>query len=112
MNERAAEALRAMRASAEIALTYAREHPAWPSEQLVIDAIAKRVEDVAEAAKVRFPRALRADFPDVPWDEIAGMRDRLAHDYANVDLDILHEVVEEHLPRLVQAIDRIVSPDA
>jgi len=37
------------------------------------------------------------------------MRDRLAHDYANVDVEILAEVVEDHLPRLVSAIDRILA---
>jgi uncharacterized protein with HEPN domain len=101
-----------MRASAEIALGYARDHPAWPTDLLVTDAIAKRVEDVADAAKMRFPRALRGDFPDIPWDEMAGMRDRLAHDYGNIDLDILREVVDDHLPRLVRAIDRILSDRA
>lgn len=100
-----------MRTSAEVALRYAREHPAWATDQLVTDAIAKRVEDVAEAAKVRFPRAQRGDHPEIPWDEIAGMRDRLAHDYVNVDLDILREVIHDHLPRLVRAIDRILSTE-
>lgn len=101
-----------MRASAEIALGYAREHPTWPTDQLVTDAIAKRVEDVAEAAKTRFPRAFRGDLPDIPWDEIAGMRGRLAHDYGSIDLDILREVVDGHLPRLVRAIERTLSERA
>lgn len=109
MNEAAEAALRAMRANARIALEYARDHPDWRQTRLVVDAIAKRVEEVAEAAKTRFPRALRSEYPDIEWDEIAGMRDRLAHDYANVDLDILGEVIEDHLPRLVSSIDRIFS---
>lgn len=109
MNERADAAFRAMRANAQIALEYAREHPAWPTDRLVTDAIAKRVEEVADAAKTQFPRALRGDFPEIPWDQIAGMRDRLAHDYGNVDLEILREVMEDHLPRLVRAIDRILA---
>jgi uncharacterized protein with HEPN domain len=98
-----------MRANARIALEYARDHPAWPTDRLVSDAIAKRVEEVADAAKTRFPRALRGDFTEIPWDEIAGMRDRLAHDYGNVDLQILREVIKDHLPRLVRAIDRILA---
>jgi|SRR2546421_6430103 len=98
-----------MRANAETALEYAREHPDWRQSRLVIDAIAKRVEEVAEAAKTRFPRALRSDYPDIEWDEIAGMRDRLAHDYGNVDLDILGEVVGDRLPRLVRSINGILG---
>ena len=109
MSEAARSALRAMRANAKIALEYAGDHPDWRQSRLVVDAIAKRVEEVAEAAKSRFPRALRGDYPSIEWDEIAGMRDHLAHDYGNVDLDILGEVVDEHLPRLVSSIDRILS---
>jgi len=97
--------------NATIALEYAREHPRWPSDRLVTDAIAKRVEEVAESAKTRFPRALRADHTDIPWDEIAGMRDRLAHDYGNVDVAILVEIVELYLPRLVRSIDQILGPE-
>lgn len=109
MNEAARAAFHAMRANADIALEYAAAHPDWRGDRLVADAIAKRVEEVAESAKTRFPRALRGDHPDIAWDEIAGMRDRLAHDYGNVDLEILGEVVATHLPRLVRAIDRILG---
>lgn len=109
MNETAEAALRAMRANAQIALEYAGDHPAWRGSRLVVDAIAKRVEEVAEAAKTRFPRALRSDYPNIEWDEIAGMRDRLAHDYGNVDLEILGEVVDHYLRRLVTTIDEILT---
>ncbi len=111
MNETAHVALRLMRANARVALEYAREHPGWSGDRLVTDAIAKRVEEVAESAKTRFPRALRADHPEIPWDDIAGMRDRLAHDYGNVDVEILREIVDVYLPRLVGSIDRIVGPE-
>ncbi len=111
MNERARTALRIMRANARVALTYAHDHPGWPADRLVTDAIAKRVEEVAESAKTRFPRALRADHAEIPWDEIAGMRDRLAHDYGNVDVEILREIVKLYLPRLVASIDRILGPE-
>ena len=109
MNDAAVAGFRAMRSNARVALEYATAHPDWRGDRLVVDAIAKRVEEVAEAAKTRFPRALRSDHPEIAWDEIAGMRDRLAHDYGNVDLDILDEVVTTYLPRLVRSIDRILQ---
>lgn len=109
LNDAARSAFQAMRANARVALEYAAAHPDWPGDRLVVDAIAKRVEEVAEAAKTRFPRALRGDHPEIPWDEIAGMRDRLAHDYGNVDLEILDEVVTTQLPGLVRAIDQILG---
>ncbi len=111
MNEAARVALHLMRANARVALEYAKAHPRWSADRMVTDAIAKRVEEVAESAKTRFPRALRADHPEIPWDEIAGMRDRLAHDYGNVDAVILREIVAVYLPRLVRSIDRILGPE-
>lgn len=111
MNDAARAAFEAMRANARVALEYAATHPDWRGERLVVDAIAKRVEEVAEAAKTRFPRALRGDHPEIAWDEIAGMRDRLAYDYGYVDIEILAEVVETYLPRLVRTIDQLIGPN-
>ncbi len=54
-----------MRANAVIAMEYAGDHPDWSENRLVVDAIARRVEEVAEAAKSRFPRALRGDYPGI-----------------------------------------------
>jgi uncharacterized protein with HEPN domain len=98
-----------MRTNAQIALEYAGDHDDWRQNRLVLDVIAKRVEEVAEAAKTRFPRALCGDYPDIEWDEIAGTRDHLAHEYGKVDLDILGEVVDDRLPRLVSSIDAILA---
>lgn len=109
MNEKAEAALRGMRSNARIGLEYARDHPTWRTDRLVTDAIAKRVEEITEAAKTRFPPALRSDFPDIDWDSIAGMRDRLAHDHGNVDLTILGEVVDRDLPKLVAVIDELLG---
>lgn len=111
MNDAARRALGLMRANARVALEYARAHPDWHRDRLVTDAIAKRVEEVAEAAKTRFPRALRSERADIPWDEIAGMRDRLAHDCGGVDVEILREIVEVYLPRLVASIDDAIGPE-
>jgi uncharacterized protein with HEPN domain len=97
--------------NATVALEYARLHPGRRGDGLVTDAIATRVEEVAESAKTRFPRALRADHADIPWDEIAGMRDRLADDYGNLDVAILREIVAAYLPRLVRSIDQILGPE-
>lgn len=109
MNEAVNPALRTMRANAQSALQYAGDHPDWRTDRLVAEAIAKRVEEVAEAAKARFNRALRGDYPDIECDLIAGMRDRLAHDYGNVDLDILDDVIDVHLLGLITTIDGILA---
>ena len=97
-----------MRECAEIAVRYAATHSRWREDQLVIDAIAKRVEQLSELARYRIPRARRSVYPQIPWVVIAGMRERLVHDYANLDERVLSDVIENDLPAVVRAIDTIV----
>jgi uncharacterized protein with HEPN domain len=98
-----------MRRDAQIAIDYGGRGAAWHDDQLISDAIAKRVEQVAELAKYQFPRELRDQYPQIPWSDIAGMRDRLVHDYDQLDRDVLREVVEQHLPSLVATLDKILE---
>ena len=92
-----------------VAIDYGRRDAAWDEDQLIADAVAKRVEQVAELAKYQFPRELRDQFPHIAWRDIAGMRGRLVHGYDQLDRGLLREVVDEHLPALVAAIDEILE---
>lgn len=107
MNTRVLSALKGMHESAQQALGYVAQVPRWTEDPMAIDAIAKRVEQVAEIAKYQFPLARRDEYPAIDWDSIAGMRDRLVHDYGQLDVVILEEVVAIHLPALIGGIDKI-----
>ncbi|GAB4358064.1 MAG: hypothetical protein Fur0042_27480 [Cyanophyceae cyanobacterium] len=56
------------------------------------DSVIRRLLVIAEAAR-RISEATRQSLPDVPWQEINGMRNRLVHEYDDVNLNIVWDVV-------------------
>jgi uncharacterized protein with HEPN domain len=70
-------------------------------------ALVKAIEIVGEAAS-RISQECRADFPQIPWNNIIGMRNRLIHAYYDINLDILWQTITEDLPPLVAELERIL----
>lgn len=66
-------------------------------------AVMRCLEEIGEAAK-NIPEGVRKEFPDVPWKEAAGLRDKLIHYYWGVDLKLVWEIVKFDLPQLKKSI--------
>ncbi|MEZ4594060.1 MAG: DUF86 domain-containing protein [Chloroflexota bacterium] len=82
-------------------------------EELVSDfrinfAVFRALEIVGEATK-RLPLSIRKKYPDVPWKEMAGMRDRIIHNYDRVDYGIVWETVKKRIPVVKPQIARILE---
>ena len=73
-----------------------------------IYATRKAIEIIGEAAK-KIPKSIRDKYQDIPWREIAGMRDVLVHDYFNVDLNVLWKTVQEDIPKLKSMFVKIIE---
>ena len=73
-------------------------------------AILKAVEIVGEAAS-RVGVDSRNEHPEIPWTAIVGMRDRLVHEYSNVNLARVWEAVMRDIPRLIPQLESLVPPE-
>ncbi len=78
------------------------------SDGLVFDAVRVRLIEIGEAVKA-LPRDLLDNEPDLPWSEIARMRDQLAHRYFDTTHAIVASTVTQDLPRLRKAITRLLG---
>jgi uncharacterized protein with HEPN domain len=76
------------------------------ADGLVFDAVRVRLIEIGEAVKDIDPELLAAE-PHLPWADIAGMRDHLAHRYFDTDHALVTATVEHDLPPLVAAVKRL-----
>ena len=72
------------------------------------DAVIRNLEIIGEATK-RLSDDLRADHEMVPWKNMAGLRDRLIHDYFGVNLDIVWQIASDELPAVQESIRGIIA---
>ncbi|QQZ19718.1 DUF86 domain-containing protein (plasmid) [Rhodococcus sp. 21391] len=73
---------------------------------MAYDAIVRQLEIIGEAAKALEPD-LKAKAPEIEWHKIAGFRNIAAHEYFRVDREIVEGVIDNYLPPLRVAVERI-----
>lgn len=72
------------------------------------DAVVRNLAIVGEAAK-RLSQELKDRHPEVPWKQIAGMRDRVIHNYIEVNLEIVWDTVERGVPELEATVAKMLA---
>ncbi len=73
-------------------------------------ALTRLVEIIGEAAN-RVPDEVQNKYPDLPWIQMIGARNRLIHGYDSVDFDILWAIVSRDLPIVITRLEKILEED-
>ncbi|MEQ8924585.1 MAG: DUF86 domain-containing protein [Fulvivirga sp.] len=76
--------------------------------KLVQDAVIRNLQIIGEATK-KINEQIRTKYSVIPWKQMAGMRDKLIHDYMGVDLWAVWAVVEIELPKIKPLLDKILG---
>jgi len=78
------------------------------NDEKTIDAVERNFEIIGESVK-KLSDELKQKYPDIPFKQVAGMRDKLIHDYFGTDYKIVWTTIETKLPEFRKDIDKIIE---
>ena len=84
------------------------ESARFEASRLVQDAVIRNLQTLAESSQ-RLSSEIKATEPQMPWRELAGFRNVIVHGYLGVDLGAVWLVVEQDLPALSEAVNRMAA---
>jgi uncharacterized protein with HEPN domain len=98
--------------SAEMIMTYVAQcsKAEFVANIQLQDSVIRRLLVIAEAAR-RVSEATRQSLPNVSWQEINGMRNRLVHEYDDINLNIVWDTVQSKIPSLIEALKLEIPPE-
>lgn len=78
-------------------------------DRVLLRAIERGIEIIGEAAR-RVSPDYAAAHPEIPWRQIIGQRNILAHEYGQIDHELLYKTAAEDIPRLIRQIEKRLPP--
>jgi uncharacterized protein with HEPN domain len=71
-------------------------------------AVTRAIEIIGEATK-HIPKTIVDKYPEIPWRDMAGMRDKVIHEYFGVDLKVVWKTVNQHIPEIKPQIQKVLE---
>ncbi len=98
--------------SAELIMTYTAQcsKDAFIDNVQLQDSVIRRLLVIAEAAR-RVSEVTRQTLPNISWQEINGMRNRLVHEYDDINLNIIWDVVQFEIRPLIEKLKLQIPPE-
>ena len=93
-----------------IAFIESLDYQDFLNRELHQNAVIKPLEIIGEAAW-KISEETKSIYPQIPWVQMIGMRNRLIHDYLDVDLLTVWDTIQEDLPPLISIIEPMVPPE-
>jgi len=89
-----------------LSFTEGMSYSDFVGDKRTVNAVVRSLEVIGEATK-KLPTAFRNNYPNIPWKQMAGMRDKLIHEYFGVDKEMLWQVIQRHIPNILPLIKEI-----
>ncbi len=82
-------------------------HDTFVQKKMVQDAVIRQIEIIGEATK-QISQRIRNKYKQIPWNDIAKMKDKLIHYYMGVDIEIVWATIKKDIPTLKSEIEKML----
>lgn len=80
----------------------------FSADQKTVHAVVWNLQIIGEATK-NLPREIRSRYPDLPWRDMAGLRDVIVHQYFGIKLDVIWKIIRNDVPLLESRIRGVIE---